>query len=163
MSYRIGQGFDTHQLIVSSEPFLLGGIEIDSKFKVEGHSDGDALIHSIVDAILGAMNQNDIGHHFPSSDPKYKNCSSTKFLVYIKNLLEEKKYSICNIDATIILQEPSISQYRNKIIDNLSKLLEVSINQVSVKATTTDNLGFIGRGEGVAVLSNVLIVEKKHD
>ena len=163
MSYRIGQGFDTHQLIVSSEPFLLGGIEIDSKFKVEGHSDGDALIHSIVDAILGAMNQNDIGHHFPSSNPKYKNCSSTKFLVYIKNLLVEKNYSICNVDATIILQEPSISQYRNKIIDNLSKLLEVSINQVSVKATTTDNLGFIGRGEGVAVLSNVLIVEKKHD
>ena len=163
MSYRIGQGFDAHQLIVSSGFFLLGGVKIDSKFKVEGHSDGDALIHSIIDAILGAMNENDIGHHFPSSNPKYKNCSSSKFLVYVKNLLKEKKYSICNIDATIILQQPSISQYRNEIINNISKLLEISIDQISVKATTTDKLGFIGRGEGIAVLSNVLIMEQEHD
>ena len=163
MSYRIGQGFDAHQLIVSSGSFLLGGVKIDSKFKVEGHSDGDALIHSIIDAILGAMNENDIGHHFPSSNPKYKNCSSSKFLVYVKNLLKEKKYSICNVDATIILQQPSISQYRNEIINNISKLLEISIDQISVKATTTDKLGFIGRGEGIAVLSNVLIMEQEHD
>ncbi len=161
MLYKIGQGFDAHQLIISSEPFLLGGVSIDCNFTVKGHSDGDALIHSIVDAILGALNESDIGHHFPSSNPKYKNFSSSEFLLFTKDLLNKKKYSICNIDATIILQKPNISNYRDQIKNNISKLLEIPVDQVSIKATTTDRLGFIGRGEGIAVLSNILIVEKK--
>ena len=147
--YKVGIGYDVHQL-QSGESLILGGVDIDFDKGITGHSDGDILIHSIIDSILGASSNGDIGRHFPSSDSKWKNYSSIKMLNIIYNELIQKKYKVEHIDAVIILQQPNVSKYIEKMKSNILKSLNNIDSTISVKATTTDYLGFIGEGKGIA-------------
>ena len=156
MQYRIGNGIDSHRL---EEGILLviGGVSIPFPKGSKGHSDGDVLFHAIVDAILGSLSLGDIGKHFPSDNPHWKDADSRLFLEHAYKLMDEKGYSVENIDATIILQEPVLSSYILLIRENIATVLSVDLEKISVKATTTDKLGFIGRGEGIAAAVSVLI------
>ena len=155
MNFRIGNGVDIHQLVENS-PFILGGVKIKSDFGIKGHSDGDIVIHSIVDSLLGALALGDIGTFYPSNK-KWQNCNSEFFLKDTLKKIQKQKYKISNIDVTIILQSPKINLYISEIKNNLSSLLKINIDQISIKATTSDYLGFIGKKEGIAALSTVLI------
>ena len=156
MIIRIGNGIDVHRL-EEGIPLIIGGISIPHAKGSKGHSDGDVLFHSIVDAILGALSLGDIGLHFPSSDAKWKNANSQIFLEYAYKMLLEKKYKIENIDSTIILQKPALSPYIKEIKNNTKSILSLNIEQVSIKATTTDKLGFLGNGQGIAAITSVLL------
>ena len=156
MQYRIGNGIDSHRL---EEGILLviGGVSIPFPKGSKGHSDGDVLFHAIVDAILGSLSLGDIGKHFPSDNPRWKDTNSRLFLEHTYKLMNEKGYSLENIDATIILQKPVLSPHILLMRENISAVLSVDLEQISVKATTTDKLGFIGKGEGLAATASVLI------
>jgi len=156
MDVRIGNGYDTHPLI-KGKSLILGGINIPHYKGIDGHSDGDALIHSIIDSILGAMGIGDIGKYFPSNDIKYKNISSLKMLSEISNILHSHSYKIINSDSTIILESPILKDYIEPMKKLIAKHLDISNNQISIKATTNDRLGFIGREEGISVISTILI------
>ena len=156
MQYRIGNSIDIHQL-EEGIPLIIGGVTIPFQKGSKGHSDGDILFHAIVDAILGSLALGDIGKHFPSNNPQWKNASSKIFLEHAFKLIIVKGYSIENIDATIILQEPVLSPHILHMRENIAGVLSADLNQISVKATTTDKLGFIGEGEGIAVTASVLI------
>jgi len=155
MSFRIGHGFDVHPLKKNCS-FILGGIKIKSDFGISGHSDGDILIHSIVDALLGALALGDIGALFPSNKT-WKNCNSKFFLKETLKKINSKGYHIINIDTTIILQSPKINQYILQIQKSIATELNMNTNQISIKATTTDYLGFIGKKKGVAAFATVLL------
>ena len=157
MQFRVGNGYDTHPLL-KGETLILGGIEIPYKKGIEGHSDGDVLVHAIIDSLLGAMALNDIGTLFPSSNLKYKNISSLKLLKEVLSILNQKEYSISNIDATIILEEPTLKKHINRMRKSVANCLEININEISIKATTNDKLGFIGEGKGVSCLATALIM-----
>tara|TARA_B100000131_G_scaffold323024_1_gene379312 strand:+ start:8644 stop:9123 length:480 start_codon:yes stop_codon:yes gene_type:complete len=159
MDIRVGNGFDTHPLI-KGESLILGGINIPSDLGVKGHSDGDILIHSIMDSLLGAISNRDIGFHFPSSNMELKNISSFKLLKKVVKLVDKEGYRIANIDSTIILEYPHISNFIKLIIGNITKEMKLESNQISVKATTNDGLGFIGKGEGVSVITTTLIIKE---
>tara|TARA_Y100001970_G_scaffold197011_1_gene239607 strand:+ start:54 stop:533 length:480 start_codon:yes stop_codon:yes gene_type:complete len=159
MDIRVGNGFDTHPLI-KGESLILGGINIPSDLGVKGHSDGDILIHSIMDSLLGAISNRDIGFHFPSSNMELKNISSFKLLKKVVKLVDKEGYRIANIDSTIILEYPHISNFIKLIIENITKEMKLESNQISVKATTNDGLGFIGKGEGVSVITTTLIIKE---
>jgi 2-C-methyl-D-erythritol 2,4-cyclodiphosphate synthase len=146
---RIGHGYDVHKL-EDGKKFVIGGIEIDHYKGAVGHSDADVVIHVICDALLGALSLGDIGKHFPDTDNKYKGIDSKILLKKVMNLVSEKKYQISNVDVTILLQKPKLRNYIDSMRDSLSKIMEISISQISVKATTTEGLGFVGREEGVA-------------
>ena len=156
MDFKIGFGYDVHQL-VDNRNFILGGIKIDFEKGLLGHSDADVVIHAICDSILGALNMGDIGSNFPDNDSNYKDIDSKILLEKVKKLMFVKGYNINNIDVTICLQAPKINQYILKMKDCLSKILEIENSQLSLKATTTEKLGFVGRGEGVSCYSVVLI------
>ena len=156
MQYRIGNGIDTHRL-EKGFPLIIGGVSIPFLKGSKGHSDGDVLFHAIVDAILGSLSLGDIGDHFPSDNPRWKNADSRLFLEHVSNLMDGKGYSVENVDATIILQEPVLSPHILLIRKNIAAVLLVGLEQISVKATTTDKLGFIGRGEGITAAVSVLI------
>ena len=156
MQYRIGNGIDIHQL-EKGIPLIIGGITIPFKNGPKGHSDGDVLFHAIVDAILGSLALGDIGKHFPSDNPSWKNVESRIFLEHSYKLMDEKGYSVENIDATIILEEPALSPHILQMRENISTILSTDLNQISVKATTTDRLGFIGKGEGISATVSTLI------
>ena len=156
MEYRIGSGIDFHQL-KEGIPLIIGGVSIPSNKGSKGHSDGDVLIHAIVDAILGSLSLGDIGKHFPSDSPHWKDTDSIIFLEHAYKLMDEKGYSIENVDATIILQTPAISSYILQMRENIATVLSTDLDQISVKATTTDKLGFIGEGEGIAATVSALI------
>ena len=147
--YKVGIGYDVHQL-ESGESLIIGGVDIDFDKGISGHSDGDVLVHSIIDSILGASSNGDIGKHFPSSDEKWKNFSSLKMLSFIYNDLIKRDFKIEHIDAVIILQEPNLSRFIEKMKSNILENLNNEKCTVSVKATTTDYLGFIGEGKGIA-------------
>ena len=149
---RTGIGYDTHKL-VEGKNLIVGGVSIPSSYKSIGHSDGDSLIHAIIDSILGAANLGDIGTHFPSNDKALKGSPSSYFLKEIVDELARNKYQIVNIDSTVILQKPILGPYIIKIKKNLSTLMDINENQVSVKATTTDGLGFVGTSEGWSALA----------
>lgn len=144
---RIGFGFDVHRL-AAGRKLVLGGVEIPFEKGLLGHSDADVLSHAIADALLGAAAAGDIGTHFPDTDPKYKNISSLTLLSHVAHLIAEKSFAINNIDTTIVLQEPKIAPYVEKMRENISHALHVKIGCVSVKATTNEGLGFIGAGDG---------------
>jgi len=129
---------------------ILGGVEVPYKLGLLGHSDADVLVHAVMDALLGAAALGDIGRHFPDSDEKYKGASSMKLLENVSDLLENKGYSIGNIDATIIAQEPKLSPFIDEMKINIAETLKISHNKVNIKATTTERLGFTGRKEGIA-------------
>lgn len=156
MTFRTGIGFDAHQL-VEGRKLILGGVEIPYKKGVLGHSDGDAVTHAICDALLGAASLGDIGQHFPSADAGLEGISSLTILKDVRDLLDEKGYSIENIDCTIILQEPKLAGYLETMKTNLAEVSGIDVSRISVKATTTDHLGYTGRGEGMAAMAIALI------
>mgnify|MGYP001434468113 CR=1 FL=1 len=161
MNIRIGHGIDVHKLRPNI-PFKLGGIAIDSPFGIEGHSDGDALIHSLVDALLGAMSLGDIGLFFPSNNLKFENKSSEFFLLFALDKMKELCFNIVNIDINIILEAPKINIYIPKMKLYLSNLIGISIKNISIKATTTDGLGFIGKSKGILSTATVLIEKNEN-
>ena len=161
MNLRIGNGIDVHKLS-PGEDFLLGGIKIKSSIGILAHSDGDILIHALVDSILGALSLGDIGTHFPSDDLELKDANSTTFLNFSLKKMEKMGYRILNTDLTIILQSPSVKKYNHEIRCNLSKILNISLDQISLKATTTDKLGFIGQKEGIGVLATTLLISDEN-
>jgi 2-C-methyl-D-erythritol 2,4-cyclodiphosphate synthase len=156
MSFRIGFGYDVHCL-EEGIPFWLGGVEIPHSKGAVGHSDADVLIHAICDAILGAAALGDIGSHFPDTDPSYKDISSTILLQRCMELLRSSGYEIANIDSTICLQTPKVMPFIPRMRERISTLLSIKENQVSVKATTEERMGFTGREEGVSAYAVVLI------
>jgi len=153
---RIGQGFDVHQL-VADRRLVLGGVEIPYEKGLEGHSDGDALLHAVADAILGAIGAGDLGRHFPSSDDRWRGIASEEILSRVIVLMRERGFRVANLDATIVAQVPRLAPYQGAMHENLIALLGVLPEQVNVKLTSTDQLGAIGRGEGIAGLAVVLL------
>ena len=158
MQFRIGSGYDTHPLLVG-ESLILGGVNIPSEKGIEGHSDGDVLIHAIIDSLLGAMALGDIGTLFPSSSQQYKNISSMKLLKKVSIILTKKGYSISNIDTTVILEKPALKKYIHIMRESIADCLKINLDQVSIKATTNDKLGFIGEEKGISALSATLITK----
>ena len=158
--YRIGLGFDIHKTSKKRELFI-GGIKIPSKFGLLGHSDADVLIHSICDAILGALALGDIGEHFSDKDPKNKNKKSSFFLKKIIKLLKDRNFKIVNIDSTIICEKPKMLKYKRKIKQSLASIMKMNIDDISVKATTFEKLGPIGNNEGIACKTIALLEKKK--
>ena len=154
MDIRFGNGFDVHRLI-EGNALILGGVKIPGNRSLEGHSDADVGLHSLTDAILGALALGDIGTHFPPSNPHWKNADSSIFLIHARDLAQEKAYKITNADLTFICEYPKISKHRDLIRQNISTLLNIDLDRVSVKATTTEQLGFTGREEGIACLSTI--------
>jgi 2-C-methyl-D-erythritol 2,4-cyclodiphosphate synthase len=146
---RIGQGFDVHRLIAGRK-CIIGGVEIAYDKGLDGHSDADVLLHAICDALLGAAALGDIGKHFPPTDVRFKNIDSRELLRHVVDLVKQKKYKVGNIDATVICEAPKLSPHTAQMCANIAADCGVEVNQVNVKATTTEKLGFTGRGEGIA-------------
>lgn len=153
---RIGNGYDVHKL-VEGRKLILGGIEIPHTKGVLGHSDGDVLIHAIMDAMLGALALGDIGQHFPDTDMKYENIDSTILLTRVKELIAERGYKIINLDSIIVLQKPKVKPYIDAMRKRVAEVLEIDIEQVSIKATTEEKLGFTGDESGVKSYCVVLL------
>ncbi len=154
---RIGTGYDVHQL-AEGLPLWLGGVLVPHTHGLVGHSDADVLLHAICDALLGAAALGDIGKHFPDTDPQYKGISSLKLLGYVGELLRDNGYKIGNIDSTLVAQSPKVAPYIQQMRQNIADTLGIGIEQVSVKATTTEHLGFEGRKEGISAQAVALIV-----
>lgn len=164
---RIGMGYDVHKL-TEGRDLILGGVNIPWEKGLLGHSDADVLIHAVMDALLGAAALGDIGRHFPDTDPAYKGISSVVLLKHVAALLKEHGYSVGNIDATIIAQKPKMSPHIENMRANIAKALEISLDQLNIKATTEEGLGFTGRGEGIAaeavcLLNEKILEEKEHE
>ena len=162
MSFRIGQGIDFHKLMEGRE-FWLGGILIPHSKGALGHSDADVLLHAICDALLGAVNLGDIGQHFPDTDAAYKGIDSKVLLQRSYQLVCEKGYTLVNIDSTILLQAPKIMKYVDEMRTTIAEILNVPADDVSIKATTTEHLSFIGREEGIVATANVLLRKSSDD
>lgn len=154
---RVGMGYDVHKL-VENRKLILGGVEIEHEKGLLGHSDADVLLHAIMDSILGALALGDIGKHFPDTDEKYKGADSMKLLEHVYNLIKEKGYSIGNLDATIIAQAPKMAPHIQKMRENIARVLNTDINNVNVKATTEEGLGFTGNKEGISSQSICLLI-----
>ena len=159
MTIRIGSGYDVHAF-ATGRPLILGGVTIPSERGLSGHSDADAVIHAVVDALLGAAALGDIGQYFPSSDERWKNQPSSVFLDYTYDLLCQQQYMINNIDATIVAEHPKLAPFIQAMRAHLAEHLHLAREQVSIKATTTDRLGFTGREEGIACYA-VALIEKQ--
>ncbi|WP_178040471.1 2-C-methyl-D-erythritol 2,4-cyclodiphosphate synthase [Frisingicoccus sp.] len=157
---RIGMGYDVHRL-TENRKLILGGVEIPYEKGLLGHSDADVLLHAIMDALLGAAALGDIGKHFPDSDPAYKGISSILLLEHVGRLLEKEGIEIGNIDATVIAQRPKLAPYIMNMRENIAKALNIDIQQINVKATTEEGLGFTGEGLGIA--SNAICLVEKRD
>ena len=156
--FRIGFGFDTHKL-EENHPFFLGGIELFHSKGSVGHSDADVLIHAICDALFGAAAMRDIGFHFPDTDPAFKGIDSKELLARSCKLIRQNSYEIQNIDSTIVLQAPKISSYIPEMINVLSSMMNIEPGQVSIKAKTSERLGFIGREEGISAYAIALLMK----
>ncbi len=156
---RIGIGFDIHRL-AEGRPMVLGGVNIPFPKGPEGHSDGDALLHAICDAILGALSKGDIGMRFPDTDPKYKDISSKELLKDVKGLMDDKGLSVHNLDCVIIAEEPKIGPYREEMAGVIADMLGTSGGNISIKAKTAEKLGAVGKGEAVAAYVVVLLEEE---
>jgi len=157
--FRIGQGFDVHQL-VEGRPLIIGGIEIPFEKGLLGHSDADVLLHTIADACLGAIGEGDIGKHFPDTDAAFKDADSAKLLQHVWEIVKSKGYELVNADCTIMAQMPKMAPHIVSMQKRIAALLETEISNVNVKATTTEKLGFTGRGEGIASQAVVLLQKK---
>lgn len=150
MQIRAGYGYDSHRF-VAGRKLILGGVKIPFHLGLDGHSDADALIHAVCDALLGAAGSGDIGRHFPDTDLQYKNISSEVFLERVRKIIAEKGFIINNIDATIIMEKPKVAPFVEKIINNIAKILNIPSDAVNIKAKTNEGMGFVGKGEGIAV------------
>lgn len=155
---RIGMGYDVHKL-VENRDLILGGVKIPYEKGLLGHSDADVLLHAIMDSLLGAAALGDIGKHFPDTDPKYKGADSIKLLEFVGELLNKNNYKISNIDATIIAQRPKMALHIPTMRENIAKALNIDLDQINVKATTEEGLGFTGSGEGISSQSICLLVK----
>ena len=153
---RVGSGFDIHRF-EDGEYLTLGGVKIPFSKGLQAHSDGDVLVHSLIDAILGAINAGDIGAHFPDDDVQYKNANSLDLLQNIYKLMSSEGYFLMNMDATIILEKPKLSKYIDKMKENIAETLSCSKDILSIKATTSEGMGFVGRQEGIACLCSILL------
>jgi 2-C-methyl-D-erythritol 2,4-cyclodiphosphate synthase len=151
-------GFDAHRL-VAGRKLILGGVEIPHDCGLEGHSDGDALLHALTDAVLGAVGAPDIGSFFPSGDPRWKQASSRIFLDRARKVVVEKGYRVAQVDAVLIAEEPRLAEHFDSMRTNLAEILGLSVEDVGVKATTTDGMGFTGRREGIAAQAVVLVAK----
>jgi len=160
MNIRIGNGLDVHAL-VTGRNLVLGGVTIPFERGLKGHSDADALLHAICDAVLGALGEGDIGAHFPDTDPRYKDADSRILLRTIWQRAVAEGYSLGNVDATVVAEAPRLAPYIRQMTANIASDLGAGIEQVNVKATTTEGLGFAGRGEGIAVLATVLLIKNR--
>ena len=155
---RIGTGYDVHRFS-DGRPLVLGGVTIPFEKGLAGHSDADVLIHAVCDALLGALALGDIGKHFPSTDPKYKNVSSITLLNEVATMVSSRGYRVNNIDSVIVAEEPRMSPYAEQMRKNIADAVGVNLGQVSVKSTTTERLGFAGRKEGIAAQALALLAE----
>lgn len=155
---RVGLGYDVHAL-VPGRPLTLGGVRIPYLLGLQGHSDADVLLHAISDALLGAIADRDIGKHFPDTDPQYKNIQSTLLLKNVAAKVREKGFHIVNIDSTIVAQKPKLSDFIPRMVSEIAGVLDMDAGRVNVKATTTEGLGFTGRGEGIAAYAVALVEE----
>jgi 2-C-methyl-D-erythritol 2,4-cyclodiphosphate synthase len=153
---RIGQGVDIHPFD-TARPLILGGVRISETGGLSGHSDADAVLHAITDALLGAAGAGDIGHYFPSTDERWRNADSSRFVHEALRIIEEMDAEIANVDVTIIAQQPKLAPHREAMVASIAKLLQLPEGHVNVKATTTDHLGFIGRAEGLCAMAIVLV------
>jgi 2-C-methyl-D-erythritol 2,4-cyclodiphosphate synthase len=158
---RIGIGYDVHRL-VRGRPLILGGVTIDLEWGLEGHSDADALLHAICDALLGALALGDLGHHFPDTDPRYRGIASIKLLAEVIRMVHDQAYRLHNLDAVVIAQRPRLALHIPAIRPNLAGLLSTDLGSISVKAKTAERLGALGRGEGIAVHAVCLIAPESH-
>ncbi len=159
--FRIGNGYDVHQL-AEGRKLYIGGIEIPSEKGLVGHSDADVLLHAICDALLGALALGDIGRHFPNTDPAYKNIDSKLLLEKVYELISREGYEINNIDAVVVLESPKLAGYIPEMRKTIARILECEGEQVSIKATTSERIGFTGREEGAAAFSTVLLIQKEN-
>jgi 2-C-methyl-D-erythritol 2,4-cyclodiphosphate synthase len=155
-SVRVGQGVDAHRL-VAGRPLRLGGVDVPFERGLEGHSDGDVLLHAVASALLGALGAGDLGTHFPSSDPQWKGVASADLVADVVTLMRERGFAIGNVDATVIAQVPRLAPFREAIQCGVARALDVDAARVSVKVTSTDGLGAIGRGDGIAAQVVVLL------
>ena len=156
MSYRIGNGFDVHAF-AAGRPLVIGGVAVPHDRGLEGHSDADVLLHAIADAMLGALALGDLGRHFPDTDPKWKGADSRRILREVATMMQTQQYVVANIDATILAQAPKLAPYVAAMRANVAADVGCDPAQVSVKATTTERFGFVGREEGIAALASVLL------
>lgn len=153
---RVGQGFDVHTF-AEDRPLIIGGITIPYEKGLTGHSDADVLLHTVADACLGAIGEGDIGRHFPDTDMAYKDLDSARLLAEVWAMVKERGYQLVNVDCTIMAQLPKMAPYTDSMKERIAELLEADVSQVNVKATTTERLGFVGRGEGIAAQAAILI------
>ena len=156
---KIGIGYDVHKL-VPGRALILGGVDVPFEKGLDGHSDADVLCHAIADAILGAAKMGDIGQHFPDTDPKYKDANSLELLEEINKIVNDKGFSVNNVDSIVIAQAPKLASHRQEMRENIAKALSVSVDCVGVKATTTEGLGFEGRGAGISAQAIALLTEE---
>ena len=155
---RIGIGFDAHRL-AKGRPLIIGGVKIPYDLGLSGHSDADVLIHAIIDGILGALTLGDIGIHFPDNDPAYKNIDSIKMLEKVMEWVKREGFIINNLDNTIVAEMPKLAPYIERMKERLSSVLYIRTGQINIKATTTEGMGFCGRGEGISAISIVSMVK----
>lgn len=158
--FRVGQGYDVHRFEEGRELWL-GGIKIDHPYGLKGHSDADVLLHAISDALLGALALRDIGYHFPDTDPRYKGADSKVLLREVGKLVSEKGYCVGNIDATIVAEQPKINPHVERMQEVIAQLLEIDLDQISIKASTNERMGFVGREEGIMALATALVFRVK--
>lgn len=156
MSTRIGMGYDIHR-IAAGRPLVLGGVKFESEWGLDGHSDADVLLHAIGDALLGAGGLGDLGDHFPPGDPQWKDASSLDLLARIRALLDAKGARIVNVDAMVVAEAPKLAPRRGEMLANIARVLAIETSQISVKATTNEQLGALGRREGIAAMAVALI------
>lgn len=159
LGFRVGQGYDAHTL-VENRKLILGGVAIPFEKGLLGHSDADVLVHSIMDALLGAIAEGDIGKMFPDTSEEFCGISSIDLLERVASFLDNRDYEIVNIDSTVVLQRPKIAPYIADMRSNIAKALKLDVNAVSVKATTEERMGYTGRGEGIKALAIALVVKK---
>ena len=155
---RVGFGYDVHSL-APNRPLILGGVRIPYLYGLQGHSDADVLLHAICDALLGAIAEGDIGRHFPDTDPQYRDIKSTLLLERVMTKVKEKGFHLLNVDATIVAQKPKLLDFIPRMVNEIAKVLEIDTSRINVKATTTEGLGFTGRGEGIAAYAVALVEE----
>ena len=159
MNIRIGNGYDIHKL-VAGRPLILGGVKIPHTLGLLGHSDADVLTHAIMDALLGALSLGDIGHYFPPSDPKWKGADSMMLLEQVLQIIQSQGWKVCNIDSTIVAEQPKLKPYLKAMRSSLAQTMSLEIDRVSIKATTNEKLGAVGREEGICAYAVILLVRE---
>ena len=158
--FKIGIGFDIHAF-ADNRKLIIGGVDIPFEKGLAGHSDADVLLHAICDALLGSISAGDIGKHFPDTDPKYKDADSLTLLKHVYKLVQQKGYSLGNVDVVITVQRPKLAAFIPLMRKNIAETLQTDIENISIKATTTEKLGFVGREEGLSAFASVLIIKNK--